>query len=103
NRLIAMTYLTRCRRTALQCMRTVPPIVANKRLQHLQRLMQIRRSPSKYPGLELLVFASGDLSKDRKSSETSARNRVKIDSGGPIFSQWGSSHSPKREPRPSPR
>ena len=24
-------------------------------------------------------FASGDLSKDRKSSETSARNRVKID------------------------
>jgi len=36
---------------------------------------------------------------NRKSSETSARNRVKIDSDGPIFSRWGSSHSPKREPR----
>ena len=44
-------------------------------------------------------FASGDLSKDRKSSAASARNRVKIDSDGPIFSQWGSSQSPKREPR----
>src|SRR5215469_4284810 len=34
-------------------------------------------------------FASGDLSKDRKSSETSTRNRVKIDSDGPIFSKLG--------------
>jgi len=45
-------------------------------------------------------FASGDLSKDRKSSETSARNRVKIDSDGPIFSQWGSSHSPQTRTPP---
>jgi hypothetical protein len=26
-----------------------------------------------------------------------------IDSDGPIFSQWGSSHSPNREPRPIPK
>ena len=56
----------------------------------------IRQQPRKNAN-----FASGDLSKDRKSSETSTRSRVKIDSDGPIFSQWGSSHSPKREPRPS--
>src|SRR5215472_11372148 len=42
----------------------------------------IRQQPRKNAN-----FASGDLSKDRKSSETSARNRVKIDSDGPIFSQ----------------
>jgi hypothetical protein len=30
-------------------MRTVPPIVADKRLRHLQRLMQMRKSPSKDP------------------------------------------------------
>jgi hypothetical protein len=37
------------------------------------------------------------LSKDRKSSETSARNRVMIDSD---VNQWRSSPSSKREPRP---
>src|SRR5262252_2565280 len=55
----------------------------------------IRQQPRKNAN-----FASGDLSKDRKSSETSARNRVKIDSDGPIFSQWGSSHSPQTRTPP---
>ena len=41
----------------------------------------IRQQPRKNAN-----FASGDLSEDRKSSETSARNRVKIDSDA-IFSQ----------------
>jgi hypothetical protein len=65
--------------------------------QEIERSV-IRQQPRKNAN-----FASGDLSKDRKSSETSARNRVKIDSDGPIFSQWGSSHSPKTRTRPSPR
>src|SRR5215469_14289042 len=43
-----MTYLTRCRRAALQRLRTVPPTVADRRLQNLKRLMQIGRSSSKY-------------------------------------------------------
>ena len=44
-----MTYLTRCRRAALQRLRTVRPTVADRRLQNLKRLMQIGRSSSKYP------------------------------------------------------
>src|SRR6516225_3423815 len=44
-----MTYLTRCRRAALQRLRTVRPTVADRRLQSLKRLMQIGRSSSKYP------------------------------------------------------
>src|SRR5262249_4430905 len=50
-----MTYRTRCRRAALQRMRTVRPIVADKRLQRLKRLMQMRRTPSKCSELQLLV------------------------------------------------
>jgi hypothetical protein len=47
-----VTCHTRCtRRTALQRMQTVRPTVADKRLPHLQRLMQMRRSPSKDPRL----------------------------------------------------
>src|SRR6516164_10754167 len=44
-----MTYLTRCRRAALQHLRTVRPTVADRRLENLKRLMQIGRSSSKYP------------------------------------------------------
>src|SRR5262249_33254063 len=44
-----MTYLTRCRRAALQRLRTVRPTVADRQLQNLKRLMQIGRSSSKSP------------------------------------------------------
>src|SRR5262249_62145721 len=44
-----MTYRTRCRRTALQRMRTVRPTVADRRVQNLERLMQAGRSSSEYP------------------------------------------------------
>src|SRR6516165_10230853 len=37
-----MTYLTRCRRAALQHLRTVRPTVADRRLQSLKRLRSSR-------------------------------------------------------------
>src|SRR5262249_47777447 len=51
-----MTYLTQCRRAALQRLRTVRPTVAERRLQNLKRLMQIGRGSGRYPRTSRVSF-----------------------------------------------